>query len=723
MQFCQMKRKQKFNACKCASDAICRKVRAFCVLIFLSVISIVLPASLIAQEKFDGRRIALVIGNANYKHGKLANPTNDADAIEAVLKELEFDVTKLSNQSNRQMIKSITKITSSLKEGDLCFFFYAGHGCQVNGANYLVPIDAKIEDETDIEFECLALDRVMSKLENSECSYKVIVLDCCRNNPFRRSFSRNSGQGFSAIQAQPDGTIIAFSTKPGQVASDGSGENSPYTQSLISVLNNRSRNGLELIDVFRSTARLVAKKNGQRPFIRFDGAMDNIFLVGSSNKNNTSPSTSVKDNSNLQFAKTLGIQFVKIPAGRFMMGSEQTLDELFREFPAEDHPNGNTHIYSFPQHQVKISKPFYMSAHEITIGQFRQFVKEEGYRTEIERGIKSESSLPIPGSNKMRWDSSRHFHVTDKYPVTIVSWNDAQAFCKWLSKKLGKHVTLPSQAQWEYACRGGAKTRYSFGDDTRSITHFANVPSRTEVDRFMVTQGNTNSYVYSENVSILSMKGGGNQVVYQENDKSSGSATEIKRLTVKNKSNVGMSINRKFIGPGQQVTIEPTKIPEPVGVYVRFRKTPAGRLHHAGKYGGAKLYFYYDNQEWKTFWTGLHNPDISDRNAVEVHNLDQGRFLTIETPDGKVTLNPNERKRVVRGYTSQYWSDAEDGYPNQLAPVGQFEPNKFGLYDMHGNVWEWCQDGFDLDYSKRIAVDPKGSRYTENYAIRGGCYL
>ena len=324
----------------------------------------------------------------------------------------------------------------------------------------------------------------------------------------------------------------------------------------------------------------------------------------------------------------------------------------------------------------------------------------------------------------MRWDSSRHFHVTDKYPVTIVSWNDCQAFCEWLSKKLGKKVTLPTQAQWEYACRAGSTKRFSFGNSVEQITHFANVPSRTESFRILVNDGQRNlSLSISEDFSRISIIGGVDQTLAVEPDRSSGSAKTIKRLTVTNNSNSGLTIDGKFIQQGQQVTIEPEKILSPYGAHVYIKRTLASRWQSLVTTQGGILFVYrVKENEWGGNYNYFSVPKLESTNKVEVENLDSDLPIQLKTPAGLVTLNPRER-RIVNAFPSQYWSDSEDGYPNQLAPVGQFEPNAFGLYDMHGNVWEWCQDGFDLDYSKKVQLDPKGSKFSEFYAIRGGCYM
>jgi formylglycine-generating enzyme required for sulfatase activity len=171
---------------------------------------------------------------------------------------------------------------------------------------------------------------------------------------------------------------------------------------------------------------------------------------------------------------SIGMTLVEIPAGEFMMGTADSPEKLARSFPAIEQRRIDELADESPLHRVRITRPFFMSAQEVTIGQFRRFVDASGQLSEAERdgtggwgynrakndfeGRKREYSWRNPG-----------FKQADDHPVVNVTWNDAVAFCQWLSKKEGHQYRLPTEAEWEYACRAGSRTTYSTGEGTESV--------------------------------------------------------------------------------------------------------------------------------------------------------------------------------------------------------------------------------------------------------------
>jgi WD40 repeat protein len=216
-----------------------------------------------AQAALD--RVALVIGNGSYRHAaKLANPTNDSSDIAQVLRGIGFDVVQGNDLDKRAMEDKVREFSRKLDGAKVALFFYAGHGMQVAGKNYLLPIDAKLERPGDLDFETIDISLVMSQMEG-EKRVNLVFLDACRDNPLARSFaprlgtrSAAVGRGLASIQSAV-GTLIAFATQPEAVALDGSGRNSPFTAALlkhmaepgidISVMMRRVRN-----DVLAATA-------------------------------------------------------------------------------------------------------------------------------------------------------------------------------------------------------------------------------------------------------------------------------------------------------------------------------------------------------------------------------------------------------------------------------------------------------------------------------------
>ncbi|HEX7332799.1 MAG TPA: caspase family protein [Pyrinomonadaceae bacterium] len=178
------------------------------------------------------RRIALVIGNGAYSNvPPLRNPSNDASDMGAMLRSLGFEVTSGINLSQRDMKRLIREFGQKLKDGGSGLFYYAGHGIQSRGRNYLIPIEADIQSETDVEDQSVDVSLVLGLMDEANNSLNVVILDACRNNPFARSF-RSAGNGLAQVDA-PTGTLIAYSTAPGRVARDGEGRNGIFTAELL----------------------------------------------------------------------------------------------------------------------------------------------------------------------------------------------------------------------------------------------------------------------------------------------------------------------------------------------------------------------------------------------------------------------------------------------------------------------------------------------------------
>ncbi len=196
------------------------------------------------QAAFAERRVALVIGNANYINTiSLPNVDNDAPAIAATLKRLNFEVIEGRNVNYSEMKNKLRDFARVLLGADVGLFFYAGHGMQVAGENYLVPVDATLKQESDLEYEAFKVDSILKQMFR-ETKIKIVLLDACRDNPLAAALSRSmsfrsrslgaASSGLSAIDATAvGGTIIAFATAPGSIALDGRGSHSPFTQALL----------------------------------------------------------------------------------------------------------------------------------------------------------------------------------------------------------------------------------------------------------------------------------------------------------------------------------------------------------------------------------------------------------------------------------------------------------------------------------------------------------
>jgi tetratricopeptide (TPR) repeat protein len=204
-------------------------------------------------------RIALVIGNGAYEEVPLANPVNDARDMATALRQLGFDVLVGENRNRRQMEDLIREFGQKIRGGGVGMFYFAGHGVQVGGANYLIPIGYVINSEAEVKYEAVDAGFVLAQMEAARNRMNIMVLDACRNNPFARSF-RSMSNGLASIDA-PVGTLIAYATAPGRTASDGKGRNGLYTQKLLAAMRVP---GLKIEDVFKQVRSEVRRQSNNQ---------------------------------------------------------------------------------------------------------------------------------------------------------------------------------------------------------------------------------------------------------------------------------------------------------------------------------------------------------------------------------------------------------------------------------------------------------------------------
>jgi len=205
------------------------------------------------------QKVALLIGNSTYSDSPLLNPVNDARAMSQALRDVGFEVILRENANAADMKRAIREFGSRIQNGGTGLFYYAGHGMQVKGENYLIPINAEIYGEAEVEYEAVNVGLVLAQMENARNNMNIVILDACRNNPFAKS-SRSMDKGLASINA-PTGTLIAYATAPGNVAADGSGNNGLYTEELLSQIRNP---GLKIEDVFKRVRANVLKRSGNQ---------------------------------------------------------------------------------------------------------------------------------------------------------------------------------------------------------------------------------------------------------------------------------------------------------------------------------------------------------------------------------------------------------------------------------------------------------------------------
>ncbi len=228
------------------------------------------------------KRIALVIGNGAYQNvARLENPTNDAKLMADTLRglgfvligggaQLDLDKTKFDN--------AVQHFSDQIQDADVGLFYYAGHGVQVRGANYLVPVTANPTRETDVDFQLLDTALVLRQMEGAGTKLNIVILDACRNNPFGGRGLRAAEGGLAQMRA-PEGTLISYATQPGNVARDGSDGNSPYTRALVEAIR---KPGQDIFQTFNAVGLAVkqATAGSQQPWVSSSPIAGNFYFAG-----------------------------------------------------------------------------------------------------------------------------------------------------------------------------------------------------------------------------------------------------------------------------------------------------------------------------------------------------------------------------------------------------------------------------------------------------------
>ena len=387
-------------------------------------------------------RVALVIGNAAYRGTPLRNPVNDATDMAGALRELGFTVIAVTDAGQRKMEEAIEEFRRKLMNTEVGLFYYSGHGCQLDGQNYLIPIGENIRSATDIKYKCVHVGQVLGKMEEADNRVNIVIMDACRDNPFRGFKSIH--RGLSIVEASR-GTVIAYATSPCSVAEDGTGRNGTYTKHL---LKNIKSEGIPVERTFKEVARGVESETDrkQTPWISSSLTGDFYFKPSSSRPPSPRPPAvpepSPRAGEIWREPKT-GMEFVWVPGGCYKMGSP----------PGERWRKDN----EGPVQEVYVDG-FWMGKSEVTNGQYRM------YRSNHNSGDYEDQDL-----------NGR------EQPVVHVSWGDARAYAEWLTVQGGGGYTfrLPTEKEWEYACRAGTITAWFWGASPDDACRHANLDFET----------------------------------------------------------------------------------------------------------------------------------------------------------------------------------------------------------------------------------------------------
>jgi len=508
-----------------------------CLLLFFCFYSAVVPANdrglKLAQKSCQSApvsaRMALVIGNANYQVSPLKNPINDARAIARVLKKLDFTVLQAQDVGREAMQSLIECFAHKLQKNGIGFFYYAGHGMQIKGENYLIPVHSRIHQAFQVPHRAVSANEALSALEASGASVNIIVLDACRNNPFARSF-RSGSSGLADMSRAPIGSFIAFAAQPGQVASDGEGKNGLFTEQLIKHLSTKN---LTIDQIFNLASEGVVNKTNrvQVPW-RHSSLTGNVYLSPRTPRTPKIVASPTPAQPNMQLDIAFWQSVEKIPSvamyqaylSQFPNGQFATLARLRLQAsqpvqPAQPTPKKTTIITPIPAPKVrpkpkpkpkplppkqvvttpspkhtaiilpkKVSFPGTAAVgtnwREPTTGitfvkiaggcypfGCGQWVSSCGEQDDVYTTCVKDFWISQHEVTQQQWLTLMP-HNPSKYqrldrPVHAVTLEQAHRFIRQLNQTTGLHATLPGETEWEYACRsGGKRETWSGGYET-----------------------------------------------------------------------------------------------------------------------------------------------------------------------------------------------------------------------------------------------------------------
>ncbi len=438
------------------------------------------------------KRVALVVGNSAYRDRPLANPVNDARAMQQALAELGFDVQVATDVDRRGLLGALREFEARSRGADVAFFYYAGHGAQVGGTNFLIPLNAPIRADSDVPDEAVDASSVLRRIEDARAKVGLVVLDACRDNPYPGA-NRSSTRGLARMNA-PTGTIVAYATAPGSTAEDGSGANSPYTATLARELRVP---GLDVKDIFDRTAQEVERLTNGRQRPREEIALRGRFVLleapgGAATVAAAAPAPAPPDPEvdlwelakRRDNAATYEAYLQAYPQGRYVAAARAGLAGLRpAAAPVELRPTPAVAVApsavpsvlgrrdgevfkdcaECPEMVVIPAGRFLMGSPPGETGRFpdegpQRWVDVPRFalgKFEVTQG----EWQAVMGSNP-----SRFSNCGVNCPVENVSWNDAQEYVRRLSQRTGQNYRLPSEAEWEYAARAGTTTAYFWGD-------------------------------------------------------------------------------------------------------------------------------------------------------------------------------------------------------------------------------------------------------------------
>ena len=621
-------------------------------------------------------RHALVIGNANYSSSPLRNPLNDARDMAAALKGLGFQVQSLLDADAGQMEQAIIDFSNRLNEGGVGLFYYAGHGVQARGRNYLIPLQANISSEIQLKHKTIDVGMVLDAMEYANNGVNIVILDACRDNPYGDSF-RTNARGLARMES-PTGSLIAYATAPGDVAADGDGRNGLFTKHLLQAMQQPGR----LVELtFKDVVKGVSRESGgrQTPFITASIADDFYFKPASAPPPPPEPQPAPTIQSTSATIDGLSLADWLLVYG----DNPITIASLDKVVAYERQHGGNAASRSYINKGLKVALANVDSADDLLEYQ-RKFGYLPGAPAQIEArlaellaaGASRQDLIRLrgqfPSSAALRLQLAGAYHQAQLFDAA------AGEYQSWLGLTDSSHPQRKQVLEALVAAREG-RLLYKAGD---IIQDCPECPQMV--------------YIPTGSFRMGDIQGGGDS-----------DEKPVHRVSVK-----------AFLMSATEVT---------VGQFRTFVKASGYKTEAEQEDRGCRT---YENGSWDLrSGKNWRNPGFKQSAKEPVVCLswnDTQRYIKwLSEKTGERYRLPSEAEweyaaragsetkyffgnstsdlcRSANGAAAETdfsWrnKDCRDGY-KRTAPAASFTANAFGLYDMHGNVREWTQDCWNGSY-------------------------
>ena len=495
--------------------------------VLLTWLALLVCAAPTAWAQPQGKRVALLIGNANYTVGPLRNPPNDVRVMDESLRALGFQTQVLLNANQNAMKRAVRDFGNQAQGADVAFLYYSGHGTQAGGENYLIPVQATIEKDSDYEVEAVSANALLRQIAGARPRAAIVVLDACRDNPLAAT-TKSTSKGLSRMDA-PTGTMIAFATAPNTTASD----EGHYARVLAQQLR---QPGVELVSAFRATAAEVLRLSGNKQDPRISEVSINEYIYLAGNRPVSGPGAvatvvpeavvpaplpgqagglSLEDLKKEQAAREEWARWqlrmkADFDAAAGFTGAADLQVRAWERFAAtwaQDNPYSREDDDLRQQARDRLGRarqgaqaaaaPVPATQPPVStarVGQVQRFTvngvsfnmvgipagsfmmgspdnepdrhADEGPQRRVSLGAFQLGQTEVTQGlwrAVMGDNPSRFSGCGADCPVEQVSWNDAQPFIEKLNQQTGQRFRLPSEAEWEYAARAGTTTPFHTG--------------------------------------------------------------------------------------------------------------------------------------------------------------------------------------------------------------------------------------------------------------------